>query len=88
MKAQSCPEGQQMTDCTVVLLSAIQVVSCGQQKEDGKPAPHCCKPVLPPHAAACRGGRLDACAEAAAERARQRTGSQDRRRESKEEGIV
>jgi hypothetical protein len=51
-----------MTDCTELLVVRdMQVDSLGQQKEDGKPAPHCWKSAIPPHVCACRERRLDAC---------------------------
>jgi hypothetical protein len=64
MKAQSEPDGQQITDCTEALLSEMHAVFLGQQKDDGKPFPHCWRPSTPPHIGACRGKRLEACAVA------------------------
>jgi hypothetical protein len=50
-----------MTDWTELLvLRDMQVDSLGQQKEDGKPVPHCWRSALPPHVSACRKRRLDA----------------------------
>lgn len=67
MKAQSEPEGQQMTDCTEALLRDMQVASFGQQKEEGNPVPHCWRPAFPPQVDACRERRLDALVEVIAE---------------------
>lgn len=72
MNAQSWPEGQQITDCTEVLLRDMQVVLAGQQNDEGKSVPHCCRPCFPPHVASCRAKRLAACVEEMAEVRRQK----------------
>lgn len=73
MKAQSEPEGQQMTDCTSPLLKDMHVESVGQQKSEGKLPPHCCRPETPPHVCACLRKRLDACVDVIADVRRRRT---------------
>ena len=79
MKAQSEPDGQQMTDWTDALLRGMQLVSLGQQKEDGKPAPHCCRLSSPPHTGACREKRVDACAVVKADAMRPKMNILDKR---------
>jgi hypothetical protein len=61
MMAQSEFAGQQMTDWVIALLRGIHAVSFGQQKSDGKPAPHCWRLDFPPHVGACRRKMWDAC---------------------------
>ena len=41
-----------MTDCMSPPLRAMHVESLGQQKEDGKSDPHCCRSAFPPHVSA------------------------------------
>ena len=63
-----------MTDCTELLVVRdMQVDSLGQQKEDGKPVPHCWKFAIPPHVSACRTRRLDACVDVRRDVKRQKT---------------
>lgn len=69
MKAQSEPEGQQMTDWMELVLRDMQDVSFGQQKEEGKLDPHCWRLSIPPHVGACRGRRKEAWAMDEAKRA-------------------
>jgi hypothetical protein len=66
-----------MTDLTEPLLRLIQVEDLGQQKEDGKSLPHCCKSVFPPHVSACRGKRVDACVTVTSKTKRHRTDIRD-----------
>jgi hypothetical protein len=48
-----------MTDVApeLALLKGWHSEFVGQQKEDGKPAPHCERPLTPPQVGACRGMR-------------------------------